>query len=243
MKQVFIITMALAFGWVLATAEAQIRYPDVIYVDDLKEPELRLTVLRSTGLLAAPHAQNEMASLVKGQKVLVLGLGSGVDYVETTIVSGRARGWVDASAIEQPSAELVEHLKKSRERVDALKKAIERHEVMLGMTQNEVQASLGDPTRKVHTLTKDGEADQWVFISYKMVPVTTYISDAWGNQTTATTYQKVSTGQKTITFQGDSVVAVADEQGEQPKLQSEIPVNIPLVTTGTNPVAPWHRQN
>lgn len=193
---------------------APIRYDDVLYLDESKEPALHLKALRRTPIASARDSQGATAYLAEGQVVEVIGLGENQHYVSARIATGTARGWVDSQAMEAPPAELLTRLHERREQAQARRESIARHEVAVGMTRVEVRASLGKPDRtsRLHTPQIDGE--QWFYTTYDYLPFYTPYNDEIGRPRHLVSYRREVSGHKVITFQNDQVVDIADGKRE-----------------------------
>lgn len=214
MRQIGILAgMLMAVGVVGA---AEIRYADVLYLDDWKMPALTLKVLRRVPITFSRDQSSVIAYLPKGQSVGVLGFGETRYYADAQIVTGPARGWVDADALESPPEQLLKDLREKRERALAHRELIERHEVALGMTREEVHASLGRPDRKSRVRSAQGEEEQWVYIAYRYLPFYTQFYDSKGELRPLMSYRRVPSGRKVVVFRGGDVVAVTDEVEEKP---------------------------
>lgn len=195
---------------------AEIRYPDVLYLDDAKQPPLTVKTLRRVPITFSRDQSRIIAYLAKGQPVAVLGFGEARYYVEAQIVTGSARGWVDADALESPPEQLLKDLRARRERAAAHRQLIERHEVEIGMTREEVLASLGRPDRKVRIRVPGGDQEQWVYFTYRYLPFYNQYTDAKGEVQTQVTYRRVASGHRSVTFRGGEVVGIADDFEEKP---------------------------
>jgi hypothetical protein len=208
MKTSWLALMAMCCA---AARAAEIRYDDVLYLDELKQPALEMKVLDRTALLFSRDARSVIAHLAKGQSVTLIGFGEKLHYVAAQIVTGPARGWVAAEALEAPPASLVEELKRRKAKALEHRALIERHEIVVGMTPEEVEASLGKPERKARLRTQTGEEEQWFYITYRYVPhyQTTY--DSKGQPWQSVVYFREPAGHKIVTFRGGLVVEIAEE--------------------------------
>src|SRR5439155_25134239 len=97
--------------------------------------------------------------LARGESVTVLEVGK----TKHLVAARSARGWVEAKALEVPPAGLLESIQKQRERAAEHRELIARHEIVPGMTREQVQASLGKPDRRF----REGDQEQWVYVTYR----------------------------------------------------------------------------
>ena len=143
--------------WGLAALlAAEIRYDDVIYLEEWKQPALHLKALYRTPITFSHDPRSVLAYLAPGEVVEIVGLGEAQHYVAARIATGTTRGWVDAQALEAPPAGLLAKLLAHREKTQAHRELIERHEVVVTMTRAEVRASLGKPDRISQLRTGSG---------------------------------------------------------------------------------------
>ncbi len=194
---------------------AEVRYDDVIYLAEWNQPPLHLKVLYRTPLTSTRDPHSMIAYLTEGQPVEVIGLGESQDYVKTRVATGPAQGWVNADALEAPPAELIAKLRDRREKAEAHRDLIERHEAAVGMTRVEVRASLGKPDRMSHIRVPEGAEEQWFYITYRYLPHYPRRYDANGQLGQVVSYRRAPAGQRVITFRNDEVVEIADQPTEQ----------------------------
>jgi hypothetical protein len=205
------IAAGLAVLLMATSCAAKDRKEDVIYPADWKLPPLHLKVLVRTPLTATRDPHSMIDYLTEGQTVEVIGLGETRDFVKTRVATGSAQGWVDAGALEMPPAELVARLKDRREKAEAHRQLVERHEVVAGMTPAEVHASLGKPDRISRIRVRTGDEEQWYYITYRHVPRYMLHYDSNGQPQRVVTYRREQSGQRIITFRKDEAVEIVDE--------------------------------
>lgn len=207
-----------------ALSSAEIRYGDVIYLEEWKQPALHLKVLHRTPITVSRDPSSVVAYLAPGEVVEILGLGETQHYVAARVATGAAKGWVDAQALETPPEELLARLHTRREKARAHRESIERHEVTVTMTRADVHASLGKPDRTSRVHTPEGEEEQWFYAVYKYLPYYTQSYDANGQARQVVSYRREATGHKVITFRNDEAVEIAEEQEEKGRQPSVITV-------------------
>jgi hypothetical protein len=109
----------------------------------------------------------------------------------------------------------VENLRKAAERKRIVDELIARKEVAMGMTIEEVEASLGRPTRKSSRVDAEGRMDTYEYITYDNVPQYNYYRDAYGRLYRDVYFIKVETGKVAVEFQEGIVTAVAEMEDDQ----------------------------
>jgi len=202
--------------WGLAALlAAEIRPDDVIYLEEWKQPTLHLKALYRTPITFSHDPRSVVAYLAPGEVVEIVGLGEAQHYVAARIATGTTRGWVDAQALEAPSAGLLAKLRALREKTQAHRELIERHEVAVTMTRAEVRASLGKPDRISQLHTGDGLQEQWFYTVYRYQPYYVQSHDSDGQPQQVVSYRREPGGLKVVTFQNDEVVRIGEEEKEE----------------------------
>jgi hypothetical protein len=90
---------------------------------------------------------------------------------------------------------------------------IANRQVALGMTNTEVEQSLGRPTRKSAKVTAAGREEVLEYSIFDKVPQITTGRDAVGNLVQSTIYVKVEVGRLTISFQNGAVSEINETMG------------------------------
>jgi hypothetical protein len=170
-----------------------------------------LKVLYRTPLTSTRDPRSVIAHLKEGQTVEVIGLSETRDHVKTRLATGPAQGWVDAGALEFPPTELVARLRERREKEEAHRELVERHEVAAGMTRAEVRASLGKPDRISRIRVEQGDEEQWCYITYRYAPRYVRRYDPAGQLRQVVSYRRERAGQRVVTFRNDEVVEIAEK--------------------------------
>jgi hypothetical protein len=226
MKQLLmaVVLIVAGLGWTESRG-AEIRYSDVIYLDEVNLPPLQLKALARVPLMFSRDNSSIIGHIAPGQTVTVLGVGASQYYVNVRIATGQARGWLRLDALEPPAPEVLADLKRRRERAVKHKELIARHEVIIGMTRDEVRASLGKPDKIARTVTADGEAEQWSYVTYRYLPQYNYFYDARGQLQQNVVYQRVPTGHKIVVFRNNEVAVIEDHTQERtpPPITTVVP--------------------
>jgi hypothetical protein len=194
---------------------ADIRYSDVMYLDEVDLPPLMLKVVARAPLTFTRDNSSILGYVSPGQVVTVLGVGEQQYYIATRIATGPARGWVRLDAMEKPDPQVLNDLKEQRDQVLKHKELIANHEIALGMTADEVRASLGKPDKTTRTVTKDGEEIIWSYVTYRYLPHYDYFRDKYGQLNQTVIYQRVPIGHKTVVFRDGRVTMIEDHDEEK----------------------------
>lgn len=211
MKRALSILVGLAVCHGACTLAAEIRFEDVMYLDEIHAKPLPLKVKSRVALTVSRDQSTVMAYLQKDDVVWLIGIGESRHYVEAFIPSGQARGWVDVEAIEAISEEIrgdVEHRVRKNRR---FKELIARKEIDIGMTRGQVEAALGKPTDRKRTVDGEMVEEEWTYRSYKNLPQRDLYT-VNGRVLERTYYRKVFAGGKTVLMRNDEVVSIREEQ-------------------------------
>ena len=210
MKRPALIFLSLVVASAGALRAAEIRYEDVTYLDQVHAKPLPLKVLRDVKLTVSRDQSTVLAYLEAGQTVWVLGFGDSRYYAETIIATGKARGWVNSDALERIPDEVRAEIEELVRTAKRYKELIAKKQVEVGMSKDQVQASLGKPDERSRTVAEDSVEEQWTYRTYKSVPQRDYYY-VDGKLFERAYYTKVLAGGKTVTFRNDEVVAIKDE--------------------------------
>lgn len=133
-------------------------------------------------------------------------------------VRGRARhgdvaGWVRQSDVISADPNLAANLKKLHERAQKVAELIDRRQVALGMTSQEVRASLGKPSRSSAKVNVQGNEERLEFSIYDRVPQTTTTTNAFGQLVQTVIYVKVEVGTLSVSFKEGVVSEIEETKG------------------------------
>jgi hypothetical protein len=204
-----------------------IREKGSIYLEDVTDKQLKLLVNRPTFIYYTPQMDRLLGTLFPGQEVEIVALTEKLYKVRGKARQGLVKGWVKPSTLASLDKNFVENLKKLHERETMVAALIEKNEVALGMTPEEVLASLGKPDKKTSKLTKAGRSETFEFATFTRVPryVPATRKDEYGRliQYTAVVYEKVQTGFLRIAFEGNVASSIEENQdntivGGRPKI-------------------------
>jgi hypothetical protein len=90
---------------------------------------------------------------------------------------------------------------------------IEKNEVAINMTQEEVGRALGKASKKTSRLDAKGREEIWEFVRYERVPQQVTGYDRYGRLVNSITYVKVPSGKLAVTFSNDLVSSLEQTEG------------------------------
>ena len=143
--------------------------PDVIYLEQVFEKPLELTVPKEAPVFSDKNAQRKLGTLKANQKVKLEAISEKAYRVRGQGLHDGISGWVGPWAVTSPSPDFVAQLKQLYDRQMKVKQLIEAKELAIGMTPKEVQIVLGKPTKTTMRKTVKGESGQWEYVEYEQV--------------------------------------------------------------------------
>lgn len=189
------------------------REEGAIYLEDLAIKPVKLVTVGDAGVLSKPGDGRYLGTIRRGATVELLAVREGAFRVRGQAQQGGVAGWVDAKAIQTVKPEFLESLQQNAKRKAEVDALIERNEVALNMTPEEVTASLGKAQKKTSKLDAGGRKDVWEFVRYARVPQDVNGYDRYGRLVTNTIYVKVPAGKLTVTFDNNLVSGLEQTEG------------------------------
>ena len=165
-----------------STSGAVIREAGAIYLEDLLMRPARLATVADAPIYYHSDIRY-LATLKKGQIVEL-------QAVCDNRITGSARfagagrlvvGFKPKYTPNLLKKDFLENLRQNAARLEQVKALIAKNEVAINMTPEEVQQSLGKPTKKTSKVDASGRADIWEFIRYELVAQNTVGRDQLGN--------------------------------------------------------------
>lgn len=209
----FILALAFLPAVAFAAPSNLPREAGAIYLEDLALKPVKLVTVQDAAIASKPADGRFLGTIRKGSAVELVAVTETAFRVRGQAQQGGVVGWVDPKAIQAVKPEFLDSLKQNAKRkadVDAL---IEKNEVALNMTPEEVSASLGKAQKKTSKLDGGGRKDVWEFVRYARVPQETTGYDRQGRLVTNVIYVKVPSGKLTVTFDNGLVTALEQTEG------------------------------
>jgi len=222
MKRALSILLLSGFAAAISLRAAEIRFEDVFYLDEVHAKPLPLKTTKRVKLTVSRDQSTPLAILEPADTVWVLGFAEDRLYVETQITSGKAKGWVDESALEKVPEEIRADIEERIGTARRHKELIAKRQIDFGMTRKQVEAALGKPDERTRTQEGETVEEQWMYRTYKNIPQRDYYY-VDGKLYERAYYKKVFAGGKTVTFRNDEVTAIKDEE-KVPETTASTPV-------------------
>jgi hypothetical protein len=199
------------------TSGAVIREEGAIYLEDLLVKPARLATVADTPIYYHSDLARYLGTLKKGQIIELQAVSDKAYRVRGQAQQGQVAGWVDPKFLNPLKKDFLENLKQNAARLEQVKALIAKNEVAINMTPEEVQQSVGKPTKKTARLDAGGREDVWEFIRYERVPQETVGRDFNGNLVSSVTYVKVPAGTLSVTFANNLVTRLEQTEGSLEK--------------------------
>lgn len=187
--------------------------PGAMYVEDILPKPVRLSVLAESVIYYQGDMQRVLGAMAPGTLVQLVAMTDTAYKVRGRARHGDVAGWMRIDDLKSPDPKLAEKLKAFYERQVKVDELIARKQVALGMTSQEVELSLGRPTRRSTRITAAGRDEVLEYSIYERVPQTTTGRDALGNLVQTTIYVKVEVGRLTLGFQNGAVNEINETMG------------------------------
>lgn len=224
--------IALATLLISSPAEAQLRRPGIIiikhedrnksnllpekgavYLDGLVAEDVKVRITKAGPAYSNLNAQRWMGNIHANQNAVLLAVSEKAYRVRARAKQGQIAGWVSKSIVTGLPEGFEEKLVKFHQRYELVQQLIEDEQVALGMTPEEVIASIGPPDAKSSQIDATGRQDTFEFISYTRTPTTVTGVNQFGFPVVGTQYVEVESGRVTIKFTNNLVSSINETAG------------------------------
>lgn len=225
MKASVLVLLAL---WAVSTAGAQTITPSsrnksslqnlepgTFSVEGMTPKPVVLKVQLEAPVYPTSKMQGALGSFAPGTLVTLIAMSDTAYRVRGRARHGDVAGWVRQSDMLSSDPNLAANLKKLYERTQKVAELIEKRQVALGMTSQEVQASLGKPSRTSAKVNAQGKEEKLEFSVYDKVPQTTTTTNGFGQLVQTVIWVRVEVGTLSVSFK-DGVVSEIEETKGNP---------------------------
>ncbi len=196
-----------------AEAEA-FREPGAIYLSDFTKDPFEVRIEQPVDAFFKNDMQRYLGTLRPRQNAVLLAVSPGLAKVRARAQQGQVAGWIPLQGLEPPlDPDFLRNLNLANERMVKVRELIALKEVGLGMRPEEVELSLGKPTRQSSKTDPTGTTQVWEYIQYESVARTVVAYDTFGQPFNSIVYERVPKGTLGVTFSSGVVTAL--ESSEQ----------------------------
>ena len=189
--------------------------PGTFSVEGMTPKPVVLKVQLESPMYPTSKFQGAIGSFAPGTLVTLIAMSDTAYRVRGRARHGDVAGWIRQADVLSADPNLATNLKKLYERTKKVEELIQNRQVALGMTSQEVQASLGKPSRTSAKINAAGKEEKLEFSIYEKVPQTTTGRDPFGQLVQTVIYVKVEVGTLSVSFK-DGVVAEIEETKGNP---------------------------
>jgi len=200
----------------LTHAQGFSREKGAIYLEDFMPTGegILLKVAHEAPMYYQLDGQRRLGTIVAGQEAELVAISDKAYMVRAKAKHANVKGWVTPLAFQKHDGDtMVKTLKELYQRQLLVQDLIDKNQVALGMTIEEVKRSLGEPDRVSSTISSDGKKDTLEFITYERVLQTVTRRDINGFLVQDLVPVKVETGRTSIDFSEDLVVSINNSEG------------------------------
>ena len=187
--------------------------PGTISVEDLLPRPLRLSVKQEAVIYYHATFDRALGQMAAGTPVTVVGLSDMGCRVRGRARHGDVAGWMKFSDLAMGDPKLPEKLKALYERQMRITELIAQHEVAIGMTRDEVDRSLGRPTRTSTKVTAAGREERLEYAIFQKVPQAAIGRAPNGQLVESVIYVKVEVGTLSVSFKNGVVEVIEETKG------------------------------
>ncbi len=190
------------------------REKGAVYVEDLTKKTLQLRVKSPAPAYSDARGRRAIGTLLAGQQVELIAFTEKACRVRGKAAHDNIVGWVGTSFLETDDGTLFDRLRQAAERAKQVQELIDKKEVAIGMTPDEVIESLGKPDAKESNITANGTTGSLSWVTYDRVPQRNVGRDRYGRLIETVTYIKVETGRLTVNFENGTVSSIQATKGK-----------------------------
>ena len=187
--------------------------PGTISLEQVLPKPVYLVVKAEAVIYYHATFDSALGSMAAGTKVTLAGMSDTGYRVRGHARHGDVAGWMKLGDLQSQDPQLHDKLKAYYERQKQIGELIDKHQVALGMSLDEVQQALGKPTRKSSKVTLAGREDKMEYAVFEKVPQVVTGRDQFGQMVQNTVYVKVEVGTLSISFKGGIVDAIEETKG------------------------------
>lgn len=227
-----------------------VREPGAIYLSDFDLPPIRLALREAAPCYFELDARRYAGTLRFPQSVKLDAVApDGMLRIRGNARQGGVAAWIDPQVVDGMPPDFVANLRKADERRTQVEELIARNEVAIGMTLDEVARSLGKPQKRSTRTGREGSAQVFEYIKYKLVPQTVFTPSyastivgyhpepgkkletvvVRGGYGASTIYVKVPVGTVTVNFLNGVAESIEESEGTLAGANASIvvpPINV-----------------
>lgn len=187
--------------------------PGAVYLEGVVSSSLVLKTTSSVPVYSSLSGKRWLGTIASAKKVDLLAISDKAYRVRGQAQHGQIAGWIRKDAITGLPEGFEEKLVKLKQRLDLVGELIENSQVALGMTPQEVIASIGPPDSTFTETKETGSKSVYGYISYTRTPQDFVEYNRFGFAVSGVRYIEVETGRLTIEFSDNLVSSITETEG------------------------------
>jgi hypothetical protein len=188
--------------------------PGAINLEGIKgASNVRLTVAQDGYIYYHAIMDRVLGTMKAGTPVTLIAMSETAYRVRGRAAHGETAGWMPIAALQSPDPQLAEKLKALYTRQQQISELTANRQVALGMTSEEVQQSLGKPTRRNTRIAIIGREERLEYAIFESVPQVMTGRDQYGQLVQSVVYIKVETGTLTLHLKNGVVDTIEETKG------------------------------
>jgi hypothetical protein len=198
----------------LPPKSALLNEPGTMSLEGIRGLTVRLTVAKQSYIYYTSAMDRALGEMRAGTPVTVVAMSDTAYRVRGRAAHGETAGWMNIADLNSPDPDLPKKLKALYDRQMQIGQLIADHQIALGMTPDEVQESLGKPTRKNTKITLAGREERFEYAIFERVPQVVTGRDAYGQLVQSVVYVKMETGNLSVSFKNGLVDSIEETKGQ-----------------------------
>ncbi len=201
----------------LIAAESRLNQdPKVVYLENFSKKPLILLTVEKTPIHVSKTGGRRIGYIEEGTKVELLAMDDKAYRIKGAGRNGKIVGWTAPRYLASQDPKFVGNLKKLYERQMLVQELIEKGEVAIGMSLDEVEQVLGKPTKTKVRTTATGKSGTYEYITYEEQEHYAYVR----NQQTGQLFRQLThvtqeeTGKISLEFEGDAITAIEESEDQ-----------------------------
>lgn len=206
-RWVFLALLSGSLSWAQAQ-DNSLRDPEALYLDGVSGmAPVVLKVQALTPVYATRNLTAHVGNFVANEEVILV--AHHTDSYLIRAKTGKLEGWVSPKNVSAPDPAIIKTLRAAVEEELRYQNAIQKKEVISGMTFEHVLKALGKPDNKSFREDENGRFDLWSYIAYDtQIEQRPYRNPLTGQIYMETVRVKVPVGSLDVEFKGGRVSAV-----------------------------------
>ena len=203
--------------------------PNVVYREEFAPKPIELLVVKPGPVYPTKEGGRVRGKLKVDSKVELIGFTDRAYNVRGELSNGTGvSGWVSPQILASRDKDFVANLKKLYQRQLKVRELIEKGQIALGMTPDEVGQVLGAPTKATMRRTAKGRSGSWEFIKYEEQKHYQLVRDPYtGNvfrRLTSITKEEISNTK--VEFENEVVSAIEESENNAARRTFTVPAPI-----------------